>query len=33
MREEARAAGKPPRYNGMWRDRDPVRGAGRASSR
>jgi len=23
MREEARAAGKPPRYNGMWRDRDP----------
>ncbi len=27
MREEARAAGKPPRYNGYWRDRDPVRGA------
>ena len=23
MREEARAASKPPRYNGMWRDRDP----------
>ena len=23
MREEARTAGKPPRYNGMWRDRDP----------
>ena len=23
MREEAKAAGKPPRYNGMWRDRDP----------
>src|SRR5690606_2420826 len=23
MREEARAAGKPPRYNGYWRDRDP----------
>ncbi len=23
MREEARAAGKPPRYNGFWRDRDP----------
>jgi glutamyl-tRNA synthetase len=23
MRESARAAGKPPRYNGMWRDRDP----------
>jgi glutamyl-tRNA synthetase len=23
MREDARAAGKPPRYNGMWRDRDP----------
>jgi glutamyl-tRNA synthetase len=23
MREEARASGKPPRYNGMWRDRDP----------
>jgi glutamyl-tRNA synthetase len=23
MREEARAAGRPPRYNGMWRDRDP----------
>jgi glutamyl-tRNA synthetase len=23
MREEARAAGKPWRYNGMWRDRDP----------
>ena len=23
MREEARANGKPPRYNGMWRDRDP----------
>ncbi|MET3897125.1 glutamyl-tRNA synthetase [Devosia sp. UYZn731] len=22
MREEARAAGKPPRYNGYWRDRD-----------
>jgi glutamyl-tRNA synthetase len=22
MREEARAAGKPPRYNGFWRDRD-----------
>ncbi len=24
MREDARAAGKPPRYNGMWRDRDPA---------
>ncbi len=24
MREEARAAGKPPRYNGFWRDRDPA---------
>jgi glutamyl-tRNA synthetase len=23
MREEARAANKPPRYNGYWRDRDP----------
>ncbi|QCE34108.1 glutamate--tRNA ligase [Acetobacteraceae bacterium] len=23
MREEARAAGKPPRYNGLWRDRNP----------
>jgi len=23
MREEARANGKPPRYNGFWRDRDP----------
>ncbi|KKB11406.1 glutamyl-tRNA synthetase [Devosia geojensis] len=23
MREEARAAGLPPRYNGYWRDRDP----------
>ncbi len=23
MREDARAEGKPPRYNGMWRDRDP----------
>jgi glutamyl-tRNA synthetase len=23
MREEAKAAGKPMRYNGMWRDRDP----------
>lgn len=23
MREEARASGKPPRYNGFWRDRDP----------
>ena len=23
MREEARASGKPPRYNGYWRDRDP----------
>ncbi len=23
MREEARTAGKPPRYNGYWRDRDP----------
>jgi glutamyl-tRNA synthetase len=23
MREEARAAGKPPRYDGRWRDRDP----------
>jgi glutamyl-tRNA synthetase len=23
MREDARAAGKPPRYNGYWRDRDP----------
>src|SRR3569623_1739607 len=24
MREEARAAGKPPRYNGYWHDRDPA---------
>jgi glutamyl-tRNA synthetase len=24
MREEAAAAGKPPRYNGYWRDRDPA---------
>jgi glutamyl-tRNA synthetase len=24
MREVAQAAGKPPRYNGMWRDRDPA---------
>src|SRR5256885_1561026 len=24
MREEARAAGRPPRYNGYWRDRDPA---------
>ncbi|MBU1306280.1 MAG: glutamate--tRNA ligase [Alphaproteobacteria bacterium] len=24
MREEARAASKPPRYNGYWRDRDPA---------
>jgi len=24
MREEARAAGKPPRYDGRWRDRDPA---------
>ena len=24
MREEARAVGKPPRYNGYWRDRDPA---------
>lgn len=23
MRDEARAAGKPPRYDGRWRDRDP----------
>ncbi|MEO8757447.1 MAG: glutamate--tRNA ligase, partial [Devosia sp.] len=23
MREEARSKGLPPRYNGMWRDRDP----------
>lgn len=23
MREDARATGKPPRYNGYWRDRDP----------
>ncbi|MGD1887131.1 MAG: glutamate--tRNA ligase [Cohaesibacteraceae bacterium] len=23
MREEAKAAGKPPRYDGRWRDRDP----------
>jgi glutamyl-tRNA synthetase len=23
MREQARAEGKPPRYNGQWRDRDP----------
>ncbi|MEQ1769064.1 MAG: glutamate--tRNA ligase [Devosia sp.] len=23
MREDARASGKPPRYNGMWRDRNP----------
>jgi glutamyl-tRNA synthetase len=24
MREDAAAAGKPPRYNGYWRDRDPA---------
>jgi len=24
MREAAQAAGKPPRYNGYWRDRDPA---------
>ncbi|HEX7007395.1 MAG TPA: glutamate--tRNA ligase [Alphaproteobacteria bacterium] len=24
MREEARRQGKPPRYNGYWRDRDPA---------
>jgi glutamyl-tRNA synthetase len=24
MREAAQAAGKPPRYNGFWRDRDPA---------
>jgi glutamyl-tRNA synthetase len=24
MRETARANGQPPRYNGMWRDRDPA---------
>jgi glutamyl-tRNA synthetase len=24
MREDARAKGLPPRYNGMWRDRDPA---------
>ena len=24
MRKAARAAGKPPRYNGSWRDRDPA---------
>ncbi len=24
MREEARRAGKPPRYDGRWRDRDPT---------
>ena len=24
MREEARAVGKPPRYDGRWRDRDPA---------
>jgi glutamyl-tRNA synthetase len=24
MRETAQAAGKPPRYNGLWRDRDPA---------
>ena len=29
MRETARAEGRPPRYDGRWRDRDPVRGAGR----
>ncbi|MBV1832311.1 glutamate--tRNA ligase, partial [Komagataeibacter melomenusus] len=23
MREKAMAEGRPPRYNGMWRDRDP----------
>src|SRR5690606_3608164 len=23
MREQARAEGRPPRYNGQWRDRDP----------
>ena len=26
MREEARAAGQPPRYNGLWRDRLPEEG-------
>ncbi len=24
MREDARASGNPPRYNGMWRERDPA---------
>lgn len=24
MREQARAEGRPPRYNGQWRDRDPA---------
>ena len=24
MREKQRAAGKPPRYDGRWRDRDPA---------
>ena len=24
MREDARTAGQPPRYNGFWRDRDPA---------
>lgn len=24
MREKAKAEGKPPRYNGIWRDRDPA---------
>lgn len=24
MKEQARSEGKPPRYNGYWRDRDPV---------
>ncbi len=29
MREQARQEGKPLRYDGRWRDRDPVRGSGR----
>ena len=29
MREKARAEGRTRLYDGMWRDRDPVRGARR----
>ena len=33
MREKARAEGRSKLYDGRWRDRDPVRGAARTSSR